>query len=138
MRMLKLQIVNPKIEFDSKNSYSSDELLNEHIDELMRNSSMKYIDKYDKKIMSKIVNKYPQCKVEMILSKDSNKFDTFKKLEEELAEYESLLLLAFPDISSGIFVIYSEPLKYKMKIPFLWCVSDYIDFLYCLYSYLLI
>lgn len=136
--MLKLQIVNPKIEFDSKNSYSSDELLNEHINELMREDSMKYMSRYDEKIMSKLMNKYPQDKVEKISPKDSNTFSAFKKLEEELSEYESLYLLSFPDVSSSIFVMYSKPLKYKMKIPFLWCVSDYIDFLYCLYSYLLI
>lgn len=135
-KILHLIIYNPEEEFITNDSYTCDEMLNEHINELITQIQPK--ESYDELITNKLKSKYNINNVTRVRMQDVNLFQSFKKMENKLSEYEKIILIAVPDLSSSIFIIYSNHLKHKIQVPFLYCISDYIDFLYCLYSYLLI
>lgn len=135
-KILHLTIYNPEEEFITKNSYTCEDILNEHINELIIQIQPK--EMYDELIINKLKEKYNSNSIIRLQIQDVNLFQSFKKMENKLSEYEKIILIAVPDLSSSIFIIYSNHLKHKLQVPFLYCISDYIDFLYCLYSYLLI
>ena len=67
-----------------------------------------------------------------------NLISTLDAIEEKLSRYKYAEIISDPEIDTNIYITYKDPLKKSHKIPLLFYVSDYIDFLYCAYSYLII
>lgn len=70
--------------------------------------------------------------------KNPNSINTLDKIEKEISKYKYAEIISNPEIDTHIYITYKEPLNKTYDIPFLFYVSDYIDFLYCTYSYLII
>lgn len=136
MRILRMVLRNPLLSGHIRYKIElEDGILNENINDM--SEKVDRIRKNDDtSIISIIKRSYPNGNIEHV--KDVNTFHAILHIEEKLAEYKNAILYSIPEVSSSIFVVYDEKLDSKMNIPFLHYVSNYIDFLYCVYSYLII
>lgn len=136
MVIMEIKLINPMMEAE-RSSYNQDNenILNDHVQYLI--DRMKTNENNDpNKLKTKLESVFPHSDIKII--DRPNSYDAICKVEEDLSNYEYAYLIAIPNISSDPCVVYCNKLDKEHNVPLFWCMPDYIDMLYCLYSYLII
>lgn len=134
MRILKLVLTNPQLNNIVRYTQTIDDILNNNIKELTANAHGPSDDDKAKKMIQAQYDS--KCSIHKL--KDPINFKSLLFTEELLSKYEHIDVVSIPDVSISVFVVCVDLLPVPKTVPYLWCISDYIDFIYCLYSYLII
>ena len=136
MVIMELRLDNPKINVErSSCEYDPTTLLNETIQYLMSKMQPKENDDVGA-LVAEMKKVFPKSDVLPITA--PNTFGEIDSLEKQLSQYEYAYIIAIPNLSSKPCMVCCNKLDTPCTIPLYWCVPDYIDLLYCLYSYLII
>lgn len=133
---MEMKLINPMVNGErSQCTQKTENILNDHIQYLIDKMTLNE-NNDPNKLKSKLKDVFPKSLIKII--DRPNTFGAIDEIEIELGEYEYAYVIAIPNISSNPCVVYCNKLQNKHNIPLFWCIPDYIDLLYCLYSYLII